>query len=68
MNILRQVFLFYFVFFFIYFIYLEYYEVVARSLGRSSEKCTVDIKTAFESVEELLAAPGGPEKLKVYFK
>ncbi|EFN80400.1 putative serine protease K12H4.7 [Harpegnathos saltator] len=47
--------------------FYEYYEVVTRSLGRHSAQCVADVKTAFESVEELLAAQGGPEKLKVYF-
>lgn len=51
-----------------YFYLLEYYEVVAKSLGRQSGKCAADVKIAFESVEELLAVQGGPEKLKVYFK
>lgn len=46
----------------------EYYEVVTRSLGRHSKQCVTDVKSAFESIEELLAAQGGPEKLKVYFK
>lgn len=46
----------------------EYYEVVTRSLGRHSKQCVADVKSAFKSVEELLAAQGGPEKLKVYFK
>ncbi|XP_014469175.1 PREDICTED: putative serine protease K12H4.7 [Dinoponera quadriceps] len=47
--------------------FYEYYEVVTRSLGRHSTQCVADVKSAFDSVEELLAAPGGPEKLKVYF-
>lgn len=48
--------------------FLEYYEVVAKSLGRYSEKCVEDVKTAFESIEELLTTQDGPQKLKRYFK
>ncbi|RLU16943.1 hypothetical protein DMN91_011012 [Ooceraea biroi] len=47
--------------------FYEYYEVVTRSLGRHSEKCVDDVKTAFTSVEELLATPDGADKLKLYF-
>lgn len=47
--------------------FYEYYEVVTRSLQRYSEECVKDVKSAFESVEELLITNGGPEKLKKYF-
>ncbi|XP_012223424.1 putative serine protease K12H4.7 [Linepithema humile] len=47
--------------------FYEYYEVVAKSLGRYSEKCIEDVKTAFESVEELLTTQDGAQKLKLYF-
>lgn len=47
--------------------FYEYYEIVAKSLGRYSEKCVEDIKIAFESVEELLDTQDGPQKLKLYF-
>jgi len=39
-----------------------------NSLGRYSENCVESVKTAFASVEELLAMQGGPEKLKLLFK
>lgn len=45
----------------------EYYEVVTESLRRHSQQCVDDIKAAFDAVEELLATPQGPEKLKTYF-
>lgn len=48
--------------------FLEYYEVVTKSLGKYSEKCVEDVKTAFDSVEELLTTQDGPDKLKLYFK
>lgn len=47
--------------------FYEYYEVVTKSLGKYSGKCVEDVKTAFDSVEELLTAQGGPDKLKLYF-
>ncbi|KAK2587879.1 hypothetical protein KPH14_003976 [Odynerus spinipes] len=47
--------------------FYEYYDVVTRSLQRYDEQCVVDVKNAFDAVEELLAADGGPEKLKKYF-
>lgn len=48
--------------------FLEYYEVVTKSLGKYSEKCVEDVKIAFDLVEELLTAQDGPDKLKLYFK
>lgn len=45
----------------------EYYEVVTESLRKHSQKCVDEIKAAFDAVEELLATPQGPEKLKSYF-
>ncbi|XP_076243025.1 putative serine protease K12H4.7 [Calliopsis andreniformis] len=45
----------------------EYYEVVTQSIGEYSEKCVDSIKAAFQAVEELLATPDGPKKLKRYF-
>lgn len=48
--------------------FIEYYEVVTRSLGRQNEKCVESVKTAFASVEELLAAQKGSNKLKLLFK
>lgn len=48
--------------------FLEYYEIVTKSLGQYNEKCVEDVKTAFDSVEELLTAQDGPDKLKLYFK
>ncbi|XP_050448201.1 putative serine protease K12H4.7 [Cataglyphis hispanica] len=47
--------------------FYEYYEVVTKSLGKYNEKCVEDVKTAFDSVEELLTAQDGPDKLKLYF-
>ncbi|KAM0724395.1 putative serine protease K12H4.7 [Formica fusca] len=47
--------------------FYEYYEVVTKSLGKYSEKCVEDVKTAFDSVEELLTTQDGPDKLKLYF-
>lgn len=48
--------------------FIEYYEVVANALGKYNPNCVKNVKTAFASVEELLATQGGPEKLKRYFK
>lgn len=48
--------------------FLEYNEIVARSLRSYDEQCPIDVKAAFDSVKELLAADGGAEKLKTYFK
>ncbi|XP_076286949.1 putative serine protease K12H4.7 isoform X2 [Lasioglossum baleicum] len=45
----------------------EYYEVVTESLRKHSQQCVDDVKAAFDAVEELLATPQGPEKLKSYF-
>lgn len=45
----------------------EYYEVVTESLRKHSQKCVDEVKAAFDAVEELLATPRGPEKLKSYF-
>lgn len=47
--------------------FYEYYEIVERSLRRYDEQCALDVKAAFDSVEELLYSDGGPEKLKLYF-
>lgn len=47
--------------------FYEYYEVVTQSLGKHSEKCVDNVKLAFTLVEEQLALPDGPEKLKLYF-
>ncbi|XP_011866150.1 PREDICTED: putative serine protease K12H4.7 [Vollenhovia emeryi] len=47
--------------------FYEYYEVVTTSLGRQSANCVEDVKTAFASVEELLATQDGPDKLKLLF-
>lgn len=48
--------------------FIEYYEVVTDALGRYSPNCVENVKTAFASVEELLATQGGPDKLKQVFK
>lgn len=48
--------------------FYEYYEVVTESIRRQNPKCANDIKAAFDSVEELLFAKNGPEKLKTYFR
>lgn len=47
--------------------FYEYYEVVTKSLGKYNEKCVEDVKIAFDSIEELLTAEDGPDKLKLYF-
>lgn len=48
--------------------FIEYYEVVTRSLGKHSKICVESVKTAFASIEELLAAQEGPDKIKLLFK
>ncbi|XP_020290763.1 putative serine protease K12H4.7 [Pseudomyrmex gracilis] len=47
--------------------FYEYYEVVAKSLGRTSAKCVEDVKTAFDSVEELLRTKNGSNDIKSIF-
>ncbi|EGI66772.1 PREDICTED: putative serine protease K12H4.7 [Acromyrmex echinatior] len=48
--------------------FYEYYEVVTDALGKYSKTCIESVKTAFASVEELLAMRAGPQKLKLLFK
>lgn len=48
--------------------FYKYYEVVTRSLRRYDEQCAINVKKAFDDVEELLKIDGGAEKLKEYFK
>ncbi|XP_011160112.1 putative serine protease K12H4.7 [Solenopsis invicta] len=47
--------------------FYEYYEFVAKSLGRHSKKCVENVKIAFASVEELLAKQCGAIELKYLF-
>ncbi|XP_012279295.1 putative serine protease K12H4.7 [Orussus abietinus] len=47
--------------------FFEYYQVVADSLGRYSQQCVRDVKSAFDSVEGLLSVEGGLKTLKKYF-
>ncbi|XP_017887879.1 putative serine protease K12H4.7 [Ceratina calcarata] len=48
--------------------FFEYYEVVAESLRKYSQKCVDEIKAAFDGIEKLIFTDkDGLQKLKTYF-